>query len=141
MSDYITYSQMKAALPAEIMAQLLDDQGSGAPDMAKWTEIVAAVSREINGSLEQKYTLPLGTVPNSIGDAAFKLAAELLYCGRGFYGDANPWTDRARDVRKFLLKVAAGEIQLLPSVAKTNAPAAAITETAKTYPSTGNLLV
>lgn len=140
MSDYITYAEMKAALPAEIMAQLLDDQGSGMPDMDKWEKIVAAVAREINGALEQKYSLPLATVPNSIGDAAFKLAAELLYCGRGFYGDANPWTERGRDVRKFLLKVADGSIQLLPTTRKTNAPAVVISESAKTTPASGNML-
>lgn len=140
MSDYITYDEMKAALPAEIMAQLLDDQGSGVPDMDKWAKIVAAVAREINGSLEQKYSLPLSSVPNSIGDAAFKLAAELLYCGRGYYGDANPWTERAREVRKLLGKFAEGSIQLLPTAVKTNAPAVAITETAKTYPTSGGML-
>lgn len=140
MATYITYAQMKAALPPDIMAQLLDDTGSGAPDAAKWTEIVAAVGREIDGALEQKYTLPLGTVPNSIGNAAFVLAAELLYQGRGFYGEANPWTERAKGVRTFLGEIASGEKQLTPTTAKTKSPAAAITETAKTYPATGNTL-
>lgn len=140
MSDYINFSQMKAALPAEIMAQLLDDQGSGAPDMAKWAEIVAAVGREIDAALEQKYSLPLGTVPNSIGNAAFALAAELLYQGRGYYGDANPWTERAREVRKFLQRVADGAVQLLPTARKTNAPAVVISEAAKTTPSSGHMV-
>lgn len=141
MPDYISYDEMKAALPADIMAQLLDDQGSGAPDMDKWEKILAAVKREIDGSLEQKYALPLATVPNSIGDAAFKLTAELLYSGRGFHGDANPWTEKARDVRKTLQKFADGSVQLLPSAVKTNAPAVLISEPAKTTPSTGNMLV
>ncbi|MBM3852450.1 MAG: DUF1320 domain-containing protein [Verrucomicrobia bacterium] len=140
MADYITFAEMKAALPVEIMAQLLDDHGSGMPDMAKWAGIVAAVSREINAALEQKYTLPLGTVPNSVGHAAFTLAVELLYQGRGYYGDANPWTDRAREVRKWLISVASGATQLLPTVTKVNAPAVAITEPAKTTPSTGHIL-
>src|SRR5438876_694309 len=123
MPDYLTYDQMKAALPADIMAQLLDDTGSGVADLAKWAQVVAAVAREIDGSLEQKYALPLAVVPNSVGNAAFALAAELLYQGRGFYGDANPWTARAREVRKFLQSVAAGATPLLPTTRKARAPA------------------
>ena len=141
MPDYITFGQMKAAMPADILAQLLDDSGSGAPDMAKWTELLVAVTREIDGKLEQKYPLPLATVPNSIGDAAFVLAAELLYQGRGYYEEANPWTKRAKGVRSFLDALANGEKQLLPTAAKVGTPAAAITETAKTFPSDGSLMM
>lgn len=138
---YITLAQIKARLPDEITSALLDDTSSGAADLSVWDEIVEAVRTEIDGKLGQRYPLPLATVPDLVASIASVLAAELCYQRRNYYGEANPWTVRATAVRKTLDAIAEGDQPLTPTAKKQNAPALAITETAKTFPSSGNTVM
>jgi phage gp36-like protein len=148
---YLMLAQIKAALPTDITEQLLDDQGSGIADPSVWPEILAAVTREIDGKIGQRYPLPLAEpVPQIVTNAAFVLAAELLYQRKGFFGEANPWTKRAEQIRGtqgqqggqagLLDRIASGEEPLTTAARPQHAPAVAITTPAKTTPSTGNIL-
>src|SRR4051812_40751531 len=128
-SPYITLAKIKAGLPAEITAQLLDDTGSGLPDAANWSAIVDAVTTEINGKVGQRYALPFADPqPDLLCSAAFVLAAELCYQRNNFYGESNPWTARANSIRGtqgqpggqagLLDRIASGEEPILPSTKK-----------------------
>jgi len=150
--SYLTLSQMKAALPAEITDQLLDDNGAGVGDAAVWTEIVNTVTQEIDAKVGQRYTLPISDAQalKLLGDYAFVLAAELLYQRKGFFAAANPWTARAQSVRGTqgqqggqpgaLDNIADGSSPLVPNAPRRSTPAAAITETTKLVSSQGNNL-
>jgi phage gp36-like protein len=150
MPLYVTLTKLKAALPAEITAQLLDDHGSGAPSPGVWDEVVAAVQAEIDGKLGMRYPVPLDPVPAVISHAAFVLAAEALYQRRNYHGDANPWTKRAEQIRGtqgqqggqpgLLDRLASGEVPLTVQSRPARPAATAITETAKTTSGAGNLL-
>lgn len=147
---YVTLAKLKAGLPAEITAQLLDDTGAGVPDAANWAAIAAAIQEEIDGRLGQRFAVPLDPVPAVIANAAFVLAAELLYQRRGFYGEHNPWTKRADSIRGtqgqpggqagLLDKIAAGEVPLTTETARARPSISAITEPAKTTSAAGNMM-
>lgn len=141
---YVTLAQIRAALPAEITAQLLDEHGSGAPDAGTWAEVLAAVETEIDGKLAARFTLPLpGPTPVILRYAALTLAAELLYQRRGYHGESNPWTKRAELVRGtqgqqggqpgLLDRIVGGEVPLTASTAPAKPQATAITSPAKTH--------
>lgn len=139
---YVTLAQMKAALPAEITDQLLDDAGSGVADPNNWPAISARVTEEIEGKVGQRYTLPIthATGLQLLGQFAFVLAAELIYQRRGYFDDTNPWSARAvairgdADQKGQLDKIASGE-QPLFAAAPSAAPAgAAFVESSRLTP-------
>ena len=144
---YVSRSELTAAVPADLAGQLL-----GAGGDAIWTEIEAAVAREIDGRLAARYTVPLPEpVPAIVRSAALVLAAEALYQRLNFYGDSNPWTKRADGIRGtagqqggqegLLDRLAAGNPPLY--AAAVQAPkrsAAAIIEPAVTTSARGNRL-
>lgn len=143
MSDYVTLAAIKGALPDEITAQLLDDDGTGVPNATVWSAVVASVTREINGKIGQRYPLPLTEpFPELVTNAAFVLAAELCYQRRNFHGDANPWSARADGIRGtmgqkggqpgLLDKIADGSLPLTPEIVRKKPSASVITERAKT---------
>jgi len=149
---YITFAQVVAGLPAGITGQLLDDTGAGTPDMDIWQQIVAAVGQEIDGKIGQRYALPLpDPLPQILLNAGFVLAAELLYQRKGFFGDSNPWFDRATAIRGtagqqggqpgLLDKIAAGELPLSPDLNRKRPSASVITEPTRTHSATGRLSI
>lgn len=149
---YITLSQMKAALPAEITDRLTDDTGSGVGDAAVWADVVTAVTQEIDGKVGQRYTLPISDSQalKLLGNYAFILAAEALYQRKGFFAASNPWTARAQSIRGTagqpggqagaLDHIADGTSPLVPNATRRSTPAAAITESTKLVSSHGNNL-
>jgi hypothetical protein len=148
--SYVTLAQLKAALPADITAQLLDDLGAGAPTPGVWTEVVAQVTAEIDGKLAMRFALPLSPVPQVIANAAFVLAAEALYQRKGFFGEKNPWCARANSIRGtqgqpggqpgLLDRLASGEATLTADTKAAKPTGAVIAEAAKTTSARGNLL-
>ena len=144
MATYVTLAQMKAALPVELTEELLDDSGSGVPDAANWPAIAARVSDEIDGKIGQRYTLPLSPVPVVLTNAAFVLAAELIYQRKNYHGEANPWFTRAQGIRGtlgqpggqagLLDRIASGEQPLTPEINRAKPAAVAITETSRLVP-------
>lgn len=147
---YVTLAQMKAALPAEITAQLLDDLAAGVPTPGVWSEVVAQVQSEIDGKLAMRFSLPLDPVPAVIQNAALVLAAEALYQRKNFFGDKNPWFARANSVRGtlgqpggqagLLDRLVSGEIPLTATATTAKPAGSVIAEPAKTTSATGRLL-
>lgn len=142
---YVTLAKLKAGLPADILAQLLDDTGTGVADTAKWNAIVTSVQEEIDGRIGQRYSVPLpDPVPAVIANAAFVLAAELLYQGKGFFKEHNPWYERAQGIRGtmgvpggqpgLLDKLASGEQQLTPTTAPTKPIGGVLIEQSRIFP-------
>lgn len=148
---YVTLTQIRAALPQEITHRLIDDTGAGVPDSENWNAIAEAVGREIDGKIGQRYATPLPEpVPAIVANAAFVLAAELLYQRRGFYGEKNPWAVRAQGIRG-TLGVPGGQAGLLDAIASGDSPltvasqraiptAVAITEPARSVSRAGRLM-
>lgn len=146
---YITLAEMKAALPVELTEQLLDEHGTGVGDADAWAKIAAAVTREIDGKIGMRFSLPLATVPAVIHDAAFVLAAEALYHRRGYYDAANPWTKRAQGIRGtqgqqggqpgLLDRIASGDEPLFAAARPANAVGGVIAEPSR-LASRGRLL-
>lgn len=138
-------------MPEQFTAQLLDDHQVGAADPSVWAEIVLAVEGEIDGKLAQRFALPLAEpTPKLIVDAAFVLAAELLYQRRGYYDEQNPWTKRANTIRGtqgqqggqpgLLDRIASGEVPLTIATPAARPPATAITEPSRLSSGYGNNL-
>lgn len=139
---YITQSDIEALIPPAFIVQALDDDGDGSADSGAWNKVYAAVVRQIHGPLAQRYTVPFtGTLPGAVEDAAQVFACEALYMRRGYHGDENPWTARADAMREKLDKIGAGEIPLSPDHQAKDSAVSAITETSKTYPADGGLIV
>ncbi len=149
---YVTSAQLRAALPPEMTAQLLDDHGTGEADSSAWSEIQAAVQTEIDGKVGMRYPVPFtDPAPAVIRNAAFILAAELIYQRKGFFNDGNPWTKRAQDIRGtqgqqggqpgLLDRIASGEVPLTASAPRARPAGAIIAEPAKTTPRSGHMLV
>jgi hypothetical protein len=143
---YITLAKLKAGLPIEITDKLLDDDGSGVAPSDNWTAIATSVQDEIDGRIGQRYAVPFADpVPAVIANAAFVLAAELVYQRRGFFNDGNPWTARAQGIRGsagtpggqpgLLDKIASGDEPLTPSTARAKPSGAAFIEQSKLSPS------
>lgn len=148
---YVTAAKLRAALPAEVTARLLDDHGTGEADAGAWAEIQSAVQTEIDGKVGMRYPVPFADpVPPVIANAAFILAAELVYQRKGFFNDGNPWMKRAQDIRGtqgqqggqpgLLDRIAAGEIPLTAEAPRSRPAGAVIAEPAKTTPSRGHML-
>lgn len=148
---YVTAAQLRAALPAEVTAQLLDDHRTGEADAGTWAEIQTAVQTEIDGKLGILYPVPLAEpVPAIVRNAAFILAAELVYQRKGFFNDGNPWTKRAQDIRGtqgqqggqpgLLDRIAAGEVPLMAGSQRARPGGVVIGERSKTFPASGNLM-
>lgn len=137
---YVSRTELAAAVPADLAAQLLGSTGAD----TLWTEIEAAVAREIDGRLAARYTVPLSEpVPAIVRSAALVLAAEALYQRLNYYGDSNPWTKRADGIRGtegqqggqpgLLDKLARGELPLFAAAPQAaTRGAVAITEPSAT---------
>jgi phage gp36-like protein len=132
-------NSLLAVMPAKRLLDALDDDRDGIPDTGVFDAIAAAVDAAIDGPLSQRYTRPLSPVPSLVTAMALTLFAEALYLRAGFAADQNPFTAPAKEARAKLDAIAKRE-QDLTSVSATSS-ATAFTETLKTVPTSGSLLV
>lgn len=110
---YSTQAEVEAVIPARFLAEALDDDANGTADTGLLTAIFGVVDTEIDGIISPAVTVPItGTVPQTIRSAALILTCEAVYLRRGVTGDANPWTERARDVRDLLGRIGRGEVSI-----------------------------
>ncbi len=136
---YVTKSDMKAVVPADVLTVALDDEHMGADTEDVWPVIALAAQRRIDGILGARYAVPFADpAPPLVREAAVVFAAHMLYLRRAA-GDNNPWSKEAAEMMARLQRVADGLADL--QVAETDAAPVAITEPSKTYTPTGRLLL
>ena len=110
---YSTQAEVEAVIPARFLTDALDDDESGTADTGLLTAIFGVVDTEIDGMISPSVTVPItGTVPQTIRTAATVLTCETIYLRRGITGDANPWTERAKDTRDLLERIGRGEVSI-----------------------------
>jgi phage gp36-like protein len=139
-THYVTLAEMNGLIPAQFLVQSLDDNNDGIADTTAWTDVLAAVQREIDGIVGTRYTTPFrNPAPSIISHAAQTLAAEMLYSRRGFSGDErNPWASQAKQVRARLESVAKGTLPLTPDSKREKPSVSIIGEPAKTTSKNGS---
>ncbi len=107
---------VRSELETKISRKAIDgalSEGGPDTDGSKWAALVAGVSRQIDGRLEGRYTVPLADpLPAIVREAAVILAAEAIYMLRGFAGDQNPWVKQADDMRARFDKIGRGDLPL-----------------------------
>ena len=138
---YITREKLAAAVPSDLIRQALTDDGIR-EDPGAWAGLAAAVHDAIDGPLSRRYRVPFAApLPPLVTQAALILAAEMIYLRRAMAGERNPWTAKADAIRARLDEVAAGERPLGPQWDREQPSVSTITETAKTYPVSGRLMI
>ena len=140
---YVTQSDLKGKIPAELLLQALDDNNDGVADDGVWDAIAADVDNAINGPLEGRYTVPLAApYPAAVAEAALVFACEAIYLRRGLAGkDQNPWTTRADALRKRLEAIGSGEQPLTATAVPVKSGGAVIGEDARLYDELNRLMV
>lgn len=116
MAIYFTYDDLKALIPGAFLLQALDDDGDGVIDAF---EIVRDQAQgEVDAHLSARFAVPItSNVPPIAKRAAMILAAELCYQRRGTPPDQNPWAKQAEAMRKTLVMIGAGKIEIQVSPA------------------------
>jgi phage gp36-like protein len=137
--DYIAQSELEAYVQADMLSQGLDDTGGGTPSAALFASILAAVTAEIDGYLEGRYSLPLSTVPALVKSAALILCADALWVRRGADKEGNPFAERAREIRKRLERIQAGELPLQGAAEAAKPGGVAIQEPSRVFDRQGRI--
>ena len=143
MAAYTTRAKVEGRVPPAFLVEALDDDADGSEDAGVFDQLVADASDEIDAYLEGRYALPLGSTPKLVSTAALFIVCEALYERRGYTADTdpkNPWSQRAANVRDKLAAVSKGEMPLELDIDKGGSQVTAVTEAAKTTPSSGKNL-
>ena len=102
----MNYTDLKGLMPLKRIVESLDDNGDGAADADAWTEVLKAADERVGDAFG-------GSVPSeltdSVGYARKVFCVEILFTRRGFSGDRNPFSSRAKDQESRLRKLASGE--------------------------------
>lgn len=140
---YITLSEVKAKLPADLVLEALDDNADGQIDSPVWDSIAEAACNEVDASVGQRYTTPFAALPDTpvlIRTAALLFVCEMLYLRRGKGDkDTNPFLARADAMRQKLDLVADGKQPLTPTTERPRQSVSVITEPARTSSAAGHL--
>ena len=100
------YEELKGFMPLAQIVEALDDNGDGTADADAWTEVLKAADERVGDAFG-------GAVPDeladSVGYARKVFCVEILFTRRGFSGDRNPFSSRAKDQESRLRKLASGE--------------------------------
>lgn len=110
---YCTLAAITAAIPADDVLQLTDDDNAGEIDQAKVDEAIAFADELIDGSLRGRYTLPLNPVSGLITQVATDIAIYRLYSRRPPVGGLmDSITDRYKNATKILDQIQTGKVSL-----------------------------
>jgi len=107
---YLDAADLQRRLSEEALAQLTDDLETGEPDPQRLAEAIADAEAEVNAYLQERYSLPLATVPPLVVRIVADLAVWQLYGRRQL-------TDEAVEARykaavKLCEQLAAGKVSL-----------------------------
>lgn len=132
--SYLVRADVEAKIPPTQIVEALDDDNDQVEDVGLWEKIATAIDNDIDGSLSQRYTLPLPTPPAYLRAGACALACEILYQRRGVAADMNPFTSAAGKFRSKLDAIASGKEPLLIGAPQAKPPISIISEPAGTVP-------
>lgn len=111
--SYTTQTKIEALIPRRYLTQAFDVNGEGQVEPDTFAALLAHVDDEINGTIGPAVDYAdLASTPAILTAAATVLACELIYARAGVAGDANPWADKAADMRAMLGKIGAGTMAL-----------------------------
>lgn len=133
--SYLTLAQMAAEMPADFIAQALDDEGEGDAAVIADTfdTVQEAVSDKIHSYLSQRFETPfVDPVPPMVKQAARVFTGDMLYRRRGFKGDDNPFSEEEEKFCKLLSEIGAGERPLLAGKKQKTESVSTVTEAART---------
>ena len=93
---YVQQSDLLTYFSAQAVIKFLDDDGDGSPDAGLLEQIVQDASMEVDGRLNQTYTVPFADpAPVKVRAAALVFTCEAFYQRRNVPPDRNPFTARA----------------------------------------------
>lgn len=105
---YLTQQELIDRFGSTEITQLADRDGDGVIDQAVIDGAIADADAEIDGYLQSRYELPLGSVPRVIERIAADLARYFLYDDHA----TEHVNKRRDDAVKFLKSVSKGEVAL-----------------------------
>lgn len=137
---YTSLSQVFAKLPEQFVIEALDDDRDGELDEDVWEAVADGASREVDGFLAMKYSVPFtGDLPAVVVTASLYFVMETLYDRRSFTGEKNPYMARAEAERKKLRDIGNGDLPLMPTIVKKTPSVSVVAEQAKTSSAFGSL--
>lgn len=93
---YVTQADPLTYFSAQAVIKFLDDDGDGVPDNGLFDQIVQDASMEVDGRLNQTYTVPFtDPAPVKVRAAALVFVCEAFYQRRNVPPERNPFTARA----------------------------------------------
>lgn len=114
MGNYLTYSasvnDLERHMSAPALSNVLNDIGADTDQVTAVNNAIDASESEVDSYIGRRYTVPLTSPPDVVVDAAGVLTVERLYL-RG-HGAPDKVTDRAAQVRQWLLNVSKGDAAL-----------------------------
>lgn len=103
-TPYIALSDLIGMIPAQFLAEALDDAGTGSANPEVWARIAQDTQNEIDGVLGKLYPVPFSVpLPAFIVSAAQLLAADRIYKRRGT--EKNPYAADAASIRKEMAQI------------------------------------
>ena len=124
-TPYIALSDLIGMIPAQFLAEALDDAGTGSANPEVWTRIAQDTQNEIDGILGKLYPVPFSIpLPAFIVSAAQLLAADRIYKRRGT--EKNPYAADAASIRKEMAQIGEGDSRLTAPGTKVEGPSASL---------------
>jgi len=108
--SYCVQADIEKLLPAADLIQLADDDEDGTADAAVIAEAIATADGDIDGYLQERYTLPLSSTPEIVKNISVDLSIYNLYSRRDI--DNPVRTARNTAALKKLTDIAKGVISL-----------------------------
>jgi len=144
-SNLYTLADLEAIIPSDFLLLAMDDDGDGIIDQGVFDAIHGMAQGRILGFLEQAGIPAIpDPAPTRLRHFAQRYAEMMLYRRRGQF-------ERARDIQesflageeKWLGRIATGQESLLPAAdpAASDSISGAIVEDAKSYLSTGGMMI
>lgn len=123
---YITLDDLKQAIDEDRLIELTDDDRQGAVDQSKIDAAINVAQGEVDGYLQERYSIPLVPVPALVKGACRDITVYHLYSRKT---EEVPDTRQKRydNAIKLLTKIAAGQI----SLGITSPPAETTTDSMK----------
>jgi phage gp36-like protein len=110
MVNYTTFDKLKGEIPETFLISSLDDDGDGVVDA--FDVVLQNVQTAIDGILCVKYNVPFEQVPMVVQSAALVLMCEACFRRREVPDEKNPHFKQAESMRRLLMSIAKGDVQL-----------------------------